>query len=469
MNSRERSKDGRRMTRLALGVSIALAPWGVAFATVPPRAPQTWTVLNCSDHDMDSLRYFVESPNTMSGDTIDLSELPTKCGAVDSRITLSTGEITIGQDALALTGPAPGSGTVTISGGGAHRVFSHTGYGWLSITNLSIADGKIEDVAYAFGGCIVSQGSVNLDTASVTGCAASSSLGSAVGGAIATAYDTQLVNSTVSGNRVSAPAGYAFGGGIYALGALLAKYSAISYNEVVATASAPASVGGGAAAFGTMGIYHSAVIGNEAGAIGGLLAVGATHIGNSTISGNRSADFCSGILTSSGSSTSLEISNSTITSNYSSSTTRCNGAAVGFNGYANDPVALYSAIIANNASGPTNTPADLYLAPGAGILSGMDNAVIASNVLSPPAGVFSVTIDPMLGPLQTQTALPFHPLLPGSPVLGKGNNLRTFPPHDANTTDQRGPGYPRTTTTGGITSVDIGAIQFDVIFVDRFD
>lgn len=465
MNSRECSRDGRKVTRLALGVSIALAPWGVALATVPPRAPQTWTVLNCSDHDMDSLRYFVESPNTMSGDTIDLSDLPTKCGALDSRITLSTAAITIAQDALSLKGPAPGSGTVTISGNGAHRVFEHFGHGWLSITNVSIADGKVEDVNAAFGGCILSSaGSVNLDTSSVTGCTASSSLGTALGGAIATGYDTQLVKSTVSGNRVSGPAGYAIGGGIYARGALLAKYSSISDNE------AATGLGGGAAVMGTMGVYHSAVIGNQAGTGGGLLTSGTSRIANSTISGNRSSYFCSGVGVSSGSVVSLEISNSTVAFNHSLSNTRWNGAAVGFSGsQATDSVALYSSIIADNTTMAANAPSDLYIASGSGTLSGKDNAVIASNILSPPVGVFTVTTDPMLGPLNAHRALPFHSPLPGSLLLGKGNNLRTFPPHDANTSDQRGPGYPRTTTMGGSTSVDIGAVQFDVIFVDRFD
>ena len=314
MNSRNDSTARLKSKLLALSLSAALAQWGVALSAVPPRTPQTWTVLNCSDDDTDSLRFFVEeNPNTVSGDTIDLSHLPISCGAADSTIMLSS-EITIAQDALTLKGPAPGSGTVTISGGGAHQVFHHTGYGWLSITNLVIADGDNEAITSVFGGCIFSNGSVNLDTASVTGCTASSALGYALGGGIAAGYDVQLVNATISGNLATAPSAQGRGGGIYARGALLSKYSSVRDNE--ASSSYTFSQGGGAIVFGGAGVYHSSITSKQAGVGGGLAAIGVTHVANSTISGNRSA-ICSGLVVSSGSSTSLEISNSTIAANYS--------------------------------------------------------------------------------------------------------------------------------------------------------
>jgi hypothetical protein len=52
-------------------------------------------------------------------------------------------------------------------------------------------------------------------------------------------------------------------------------------------------------------------------------------------------------------------------------------------------------------------------------------------------------------------------LLPGSPAIGFGNN------NGNRTKDQRGAGYPR--TTGPSASVDIGAVQFDTIFVSGVD
>ena len=76
-----------------------------------------------------------------------------------------------------------------------------------------------------------------------------------------------------------------------------------------------------------------------------------------------------------------------------------------------------------------------------------------------------MTTDPKLGPLQfnggpTRT----HALLPGSPAIGFGNANGLLP---GMSNDQRGHGYPR--TTGPMQTVDIGAFQFDTIFVGGFD
>jgi hypothetical protein len=124
---------------------------------------------------------------------------------------------------------------------------------------------------------------------------------------------------------------------------------------------------------------------------------------------------------------------------------------------------VHSSIIANNTAG--GVPADIFIYPGHGTMSGgADNLVIAANV-SPPPGVITVTEDPKLGPLQLNggwTAT--HRLLPGSPALGMGNNT-ALPPAFVN--DQRGPGYPRSTGPNG--TVDIGAFEFDTIFSGPMD
>jgi len=117
---------------------------------------------------------------------------------------------------------------------------------------------------------------------------------------------------------------------------------------------------------------------------------------------------------------------------------------------------LQSSIIANNTAGVGNSSADLYLPVGAGTLSGADNVVIASNIVSPPPGVITITTDPKLGPLAfnggtTRT----HALLPGSPALGVGNN------NAMRTNDQRGDGYPRTTgPNASVTSALSSSIRF---------
>ncbi|HEY6985622.1 MAG TPA: choice-of-anchor Q domain-containing protein, partial [Rhodanobacteraceae bacterium] len=94
--------------------------------------------------------------------------------------------------------------------------------------------------------------------------------------------------------------------------------------------------------------------------------------------------------------------------------------------------------------------------------AGADNLVVGSNVMAPPPGVITVTTDPMLGPLQLNGGtMPTHVLLPGSPAIGTGNNVEGWG------YDQRGSGYPR--TSGPNAKVDMGALQFDTIFVGTFD
>jgi hypothetical protein len=217
---------------------------------------------------------------------------------------------------------------------------------------------------------------------------------------------------------------------------------------------------GGALAYGKVGIYHTSITSNESSSASAFATASSAHIANSTISGNISNR--STVFVSAGSSASIEVSNSTIAFNHNST-----GAGVEFKGaQAGDQVASYSSIIAMNTIDPGNTAYDILIWPGYALV-GQDNAIMASNV-TPQMGVITVMTDPRLGPLQSANNLSFFAPLPDSPVLGKGNNLRAFPPNDQNVNDQRGAGYPRTTTTGGATTVDIGAIQFDRIFVDGF-
>ncbi len=115
-----------------------------------------------------------------------------------------------------------------------------------------------------------------------------------------------------------------------------------------------------------------------------------------------------------------------------------------------------------------NTPSDIYVQNGHGVLTGIQNLVIAANV-SPPANVITVTSDPKLAPLQTTGGGPAtHELLPGSPAISMGNAFASFP-LDANNFDERGPGYSRETAIGGNAYVDLGAVQFDRIFTNGFN
>src|SRR5690349_16455000 len=171
-----------------------------------PNLPATppWTVKNCTDHDPDSLRDIIEN-QAQSGETIDLSLLPMLCGTTNSTITLTSGEIVIVEDDLKLIGPDSASGSVTISGGGAHRVFHHTGTGTLSLESLQLADGAYYSVAGASGGCVKSDvGNLYLYKTVVAGCMASSDASFALGGGVsAYAGNATLYFSTVSGNQAN--------------------------------------------------------------------------------------------------------------------------------------------------------------------------------------------------------------------------------------------------------------------------
>ena len=238
----------------SLCVALALGP-----ASLPLLAA---TVQNCSDDNTPgsgSLRDAITS--AAPGDTIDLSQLPTKCGMTDSVITLSHGEIAIAQDNLKLQGPSVGSVTITPAAGILSRVFDHTGTGALVINDLTLANGNVQAGANkADGGCIRSDGTLFFSRATVKNCTASG--GFAYGGGIY-AYDgVILLDSTVSGNKALGSA-RGSGGGVFATRSLSVLYSTLSGNEA-------SDFGGGAfSRFVGPGVY--------------------TYVANSTLEGNTAA------------------------------------------------------------------------------------------------------------------------------------------------------------------------------------
>ena len=81
-------------------------------------------------------------------------------------------------------------------------------------------------------------------------------------------------------------------------------------------------------------------------------------------------------------------------------------------------------------------------------------------MIAAPPGVITVMLDPKLDDLRWNGGpTPTHQLLADSPARGAGNNdVGVYG-------EQRGAGYPH--ANGG--TVDIGAVQFDTIFVDGLD
>jgi len=394
------------------------------------------TVSNCDDNVVSdppivgSLREAVA--NAKDGDVIDLGSLA--C----STITLKAGEILVDQPTLTIRGRSAQS--LRISGSKVSRVIAHApaGAGQLTISNLTLADGYIfSESTRVVGGCIASTSDLLLDHAEVKQCIARSNAGAAGGGVYA-GGTAVLLSSNVSGNSVISVKDSVVGGGVSA-SKLTAKYSSITGN----TAYGSYSQGGGAWCATHALISRSTIAGNFSnGDGGGIYFLNNSTLTSSTISGNV-ANFHGGGIGAAQQAIAY-VSNSTIVSNYA----YYNGGGI----HANTLV-LNSSIVAGNIGGYSQkTKSDIVGSE----VTGANNVVVASSASLPPG---TITDAPMIGPLQfnggpTKT----HALLPGSPAIGHGDNPSSL------LWDQRGVGYPRTTSS----LADIGAYQYDSIFADRF-
>ena len=98
-SSRPNAFQGPRLRTVRVrALSLCLSTVGLSQVAISAyAAPQIWTVKNCDDGGMDSLREIISNPMTLSGDIVDLRELPTRCGMANSTITLLNGEIVVNQ------------------------------------------------------------------------------------------------------------------------------------------------------------------------------------------------------------------------------------------------------------------------------------------------------------------------------------------------------------------------------------
>ena len=430
----------------------------------PATPAGTVIVTNCDDAGPGSLRDAVA--NAASGETIDLTQLA--C----STITLTTGAIDVPLDDLSVTGP--GAATLTVNGSNLDRVFTHDGSGTLRIGGLTLTNGfNGLPAAYGAGGCVYSIGSVAVYDSAIYRCSASGTsyglgggiyaygnvtiVGSAVNECVAEGYVADGGGIFVVGNAYLTDArftddaaqgtGFASGGAVFViLGSLTMEYSTLAYNVAYATSAGGFSLGGAIHSFGDVTIQDSAITGNAADNVAGLVLEAyqnapAATIVNSTISGNGNSSTVFGAIYTA---IPLGIYNSTIASN----TGRSAGGVDAFG----PAVTLESSIIA------TNGGQDLLLAHGATVRGSHDLIEVATTV--PPGTLRS---DPLLaaladngGPTKTRA------LQAGSPAIDAGSNRMSL------ATDQRGDGFPR---TGGA-APDIGAFESvfsDRIFADGFD
>lgn len=436
---------------------------------VPAEGRATIPVTNCNNSGAGSLRNALAV--AASGDIINATSLT--C----SSITLSSGALVINQANLSIRGP--GRDQLTVRPGAKYgRVIRHMGTGSLTITGLTLAEGRVAphaDESGTRGGCLFSNGSVTLGNAGapdddrlgvrVRGCLAVSTASgvSAQGGGVFAARNLNVYASVISGNIAQAreQADHASGGGLVAGAtgarefALNVKYSEIRDNDALGTS-------GNAAGLATEGginhvnIHNTTIAGNAADGKGGAAYLhanfnGSINITNSTVSGNE-AFRGAGLLINTAMSP-----QGRGTTTVKSSTFTGNRNADGFDGAGLSVLGnleLQSTIISGNRS--PNLAADVR--HEAGSLSGANNLV--GDGPAPPSGLIRSdnpglnALDDYGGPTRT------HALLGGSAAIDAGNTSV------GNSNDQRGPGFPR---VRGVRA-DIGAYERDpdIIFQHGF-
>jgi hypothetical protein len=485
----------RTIVPLVARLSAALT----CLSVIPGIAATTWPVTTCGDAagSTTTLRGVIAASTTLSGDTVDLTQLPTGC----STITLANGQISIPQETLTISGPT--STSVTIDGGAKSRVFYHSpASGTLYINYLTVTNGSYTTGRYGNGlggGCIYSGSDVVLTHSAVTECAFTNTYaapgyiggggiyagsrrvtlnastmsnnsitakasGGEVAGAGILAGQVILTHSTVSGNSARGVTGtHLGGGGIYAL-TLFAKYSTLSGNSSLVGNSLfnPRSRGGALWVKNYAELSNCTVsdnVSNYGGAIwfeGGYGSY--SLIRNSTISGNK-ADEGGGLEVAQNGNTAdtLHIVNSTIAFNTAYGPDNPGGGIRVQNMNAID---LQSTIVSNNVGGSGSASSDIYKVLSDPVtITGSNNLIGAANFSL--AGIAVSSADPKLGPLQFNGGPTLtHALMRGSLAIGAGNNTT------GQTTDQRGTGYPRSTSAQ---TTDIGAFEFDAIFWNNFE
>jgi hypothetical protein len=384
--------------------------------------------------------------------------------AVLGTITLTSGELQVHHN---VTIVGPGSGQLSVSGGGASRVLEMFAGTTVSVSGLTLTGGFADS-----GGGVRNAGTLTLTDCSITNNQASISLDGtgtetplAQGGGLYSSGSLTLIRCTVSGNSATLTAGNLYagnanGGGLYANGATVTLVnSTVSGNSATGTYTGGDGVvfayGGGLTSDnGTLTLSGCTVSGNtvtggnSAGFGGGVHSYQSTvTLSNCTIAGNTAssagdAGYGGGV---SGLNTSMSLVDCTVTRN-SANTLSSTGSGGGL--YYNSSVGsaqVLNSIVAGNSSA-TDSPdvSGSFSSLGYNLIGIADGSSGWGG--SDQTGTAASPLDPMLGTLgnhggPTQTI----PLLAGSPALNAGD------PGQLGVADQRG-----VVRTGGI---NIGAFQ----------
>jgi CSLREA domain-containing protein len=440
-----------------------------------------FAVINTNDSGAGSLRQAVIDANAAAGTATIGFGIPSSdpgCSGGSCTITLTTGELILSND-MNITGP--GASLLTVSGNNASRAFNIQSGKTVSISNLTIANGR---ATVSPGGA----GILNNGTLALTNCNFYGNTSTLTGGAITNnGTSLTLTDCNVGGTGAGQPNSGTSGAGIYNNTGTLAV---IGGSIVGNTGGPAATTNNGTVTYANVSFTNNngntsgalltndgtttlvgCLIANNIGPAGGgigAFGLGSLVVKNSTLSGNGSPDSGAkggGLFVNFNANVTL--ANVTITNN---NDPLGDGGGI----YINSPstTILRNTIVAGNHANTTTdingnvSSSSSFNLIGTGGSGGLTNGVNNNQV-----GVANPGLGPLAnngGPTQT------HALLASSPALDAGDNCvftntcsPALPPALIN--DQRGAGFSRwvdgsdadTTPT-----VDIGAFEAQVSVED---
>ena len=511
-------RTARRRGTTASAALLA-AVLGVSwFVLAPPAQAVSFTVKNLNDSGQDSLRTVIAAANASAGrDTITFQ------AGLTGTIALTSGEIEI-TEGVTITGP--GSGTLSVDGGGLSRIFDihadSPGASAVSISGLTLKGGKAPlDPAPVTPGDLLDAGAIVAESAgagalTLTGVVMSNNVGGDGGAVMARNLALTVNGSTFSGNTSQ------FGGG-----AIRSFGSVVQINDSTLSGNSAVQSGGALrVSGGSLAVRRTSIKDNMAGSAGGVRAAsGATvAISDSAITGNNATGVgvtgigggmvLDDLATGSSSVTRSLIANNTAAAN-------AGGADIGTGGYTFSNVTVTGNSASNQAGGlrfdggttvvTGATIAGNTAGHGGGVLSTgpggtIRNSILANNNATVDPAEREVTVNsvPDDGPVKLDYTLVETPpiagsttaVTPGSVIFAQdpqlealgahGGATQTMRPGPASpaldkgksfglTTDQRGRGRPvnlaGVANAAGGDGADMGAVELssptDALVIDN--
>ena len=254
----------------------------LALTTLPVQAA-TFTVLNANNSGLNSLRAAVILANTTAGADI----INFDAGLNGATITLTTGQINISDSAapLHIDASALANG-ITISGNNSSRIFGETKGQPLTLTNLTITEGKTAENSSSFtdcsipflftkGGGICAQGNVILTDSHITN---NHTIGENASGGGIYAKGGTITNSIISGNTVTNTD--AKGGGFFFSAFGSSSDPVTITDSTISSNSAADTIGGGFIVYSTnnVSITGNTISNNISGSMGGFYIFGENNI-----------------------------------------------------------------------------------------------------------------------------------------------------------------------------------------------